>query len=220
MSAPAMSDDERLARQLQEAEIGQAGLAASGLPPVVPATVVGAAYPSPAQAAPVAIGVPVRPIGWRCPPYSVEVGTVGSEEELIVLSYRRALICFAAIDTICTLLNAISAIEDATRFHNRSAWQIPLIGLVFLLGPLCGILGAKGLKRGLVTVYLIFSIMKMLWELFLVLVTPYLWFLIIFLIQMWITKMVFTFWRALGRIPKEQLPRLLEQKDMAHMVYW
>lgn len=225
--ADTMTDDERLARQLQEAEMGQAGA------PARPAVVVGSVGPggpggpgAAAYGAPVAYGVPVRAGGLPPPyayPYSAGIGIVGTEEEVIVLSYRRALICFATIDAFSTLLNGISSVLTVTRYHSRhgeNRWYIPLIGLIFLIGPLCGIIGAKSLKRGFVGVYLFFCVVKTAFEVALVIVTPYLWFLILALIQMWITKVVFTFWRALGGVPRHQRPALLEKKDMAHMVYW
>jgi len=165
---------------------------------------------------PVVFGAP-NPGG---PPHAVAV-VEPPVEELIVLNYRMALTCFATIDVITTFLNNISTFASGDGEHAYQRLLFGLFGLVFLIGPICGIIGARRLNRSLVSVYLAFCIVKTCFEVASAIVTLFLWFILLALLQLWITKIVATFWRALGAIPPERRMQLANEKEAtARMVYW
>jgi len=203
-----MSNDERLARELQEAEMGQR----SGEPdrPVVQGKPVGLpGVPERMGAAPV-----------RLPPHGAAVIISPlPPAEMIVLNYRLAVSCFAFIDVITTVMNVVTLIRG-------QIWG--LFGLILLIGPICGFIGARYMKRNLVAVYAGFCILKVAFEIALAISVSlvastwaFLWMLLIALIQFWIMKIVLTFWQALHRVTPERLKQLLDDPDPpAEMVYW
>merc|ERR1719282_1523703 len=96
--------------------------------------------------------------------------------------------------------------DDSASFFGRKvpflSSYFGLLGLIFMIGPICGIIGARSLKRQLVTVYLCFCIAKVLFDFFAAFFTTvFFWYIIFVLIQLWVIKIVLTFWRALGNIP-------------------
>eukprot|EP00933_Yihiella_yeosuensis_P076463 TRINITY_DN86244_c0_g1_i1.p1 TRINITY_DN86244_c0_g1~~TRINITY_DN86244_c0_g1_i1.p1 ORF type:complete len:306 (-),score=28.47 TRINITY_DN86244_c0_g1_i1:42-899(-) len=159
-------------------------------------------------------------------PYAVTMVADVSPAEATVLNYRMSLKCFTCVDCFSTVLNAMSSIQAsiAEDEHSDQERQGGMLGsldkdgkfsqvlaiasLVLIIGPICGFLGARNLNRGLVQVYLIFCVIKTSFELLMALLTPFLWFLIIALIQVWVTKIVYTFWKALGEIGEELLERM------------
>lgn len=163
-------------------------------------------------------------------PYAVAV--VGPElppEEMLVLRHKYSMTCFASIDVVSTALNALSAVmprdeEDAEEegrertlfgFQGLDAQYIGLIGLAFLIGPICGLVGARTLKRNMVAVYLVFCVLKLGFEIAAAIITPHLWLILIALIQIWITKIIFTFWQSLGLIAPERLKELADPSSAA-----
>jgi len=267
MGTNQVEDDARFAAQLHQQEVQQVqmgrlvggggaapqvvqgmvvpGGATGNIAPVAQAVPMGQPMP---MAQPMAVGQPIgQPmtygVGEHGMPYAVAQPL--APNELTVLNYRFAMLCFAGIDTISTLLNAVAAVlaltkgeddaEDDDDNSRRSilghsgideeyTTYIALLGLLFLVGPICGFLGARHLRVNLVTVYLVFCFAKMSYEMVLAILTPYLWFIIIVLIQMWITKIVAAFWQALRRLSAERCKELLDPEVMmgsrAHMVYW
>merc|ERR1712232_910066 len=150
-----------IAQQLQQQEIGQIRQQAQQqveAPTVTQGEVV---QGRPVQASNQAISAQ-RPTIY--PPASYAQGlptTVGfvpdvSDADMVVLRYRLSVICFSVMDTVLTMINVVSAIEGVV-------WG--LVGLTFLLGPICGFIGARKLKRGLIVVYLAFCLMKTVFEL-------------------------------------------------------
>lgn len=239
-----LSDDERLARQLQQeeyqtAQMGTAQGAQMGIPvggvagtgtPVVQGMAVQGQQP-------VAIGM-VQP---GMMPYNVAVVPDIPHDEAVVLNYRFSMQCFCMIDAVSTALNAASFIrttfEDNNEEEKISVFGIKgliedenvgkilgLCGLLLLIGPLCGFIGARKFNRSLIAIYLIFCIIKTIFEIALAVLTMWLWYILIALVQIWVTKIVFTFWTALGRIPEDRI-KLLQSPDYMQnvrprIVYW
>jgi hypothetical protein len=214
----ATSQDERIAQELQQAEMGHA-------PQVVQGSVVQ--------------GVPVgaQPTPYGAPRYPLHVAVVPDlpQEELIALSLRYSVMCFAFIDVIFIAVPAIVALfgNDLTQKHKVAVfgatfvvryWVLGVIQLAFLLGPMCGFFGAKTLKRGLVGIYLGFCIVNAFYKVVFALLTFWLWFLLVAFIQVWITRIVCRFYSVLGLISAERLtqmrgPDYIEKAPVA-MVYW
>mmetsp|Transcript_57198 Transcript_57198/g.107293 ORF Transcript_57198/g.107293 Transcript_57198/m.107293 type:complete len:193 (-) Transcript_57198:136-714(-) len=137
-------------------------------------------------------------------------------EEILVLNYRVAVMCFATIDLLTTVLNVITALSLDRRW---TSWELVL--LIYLLGPVCGLIGAKRLNRTLITVYLISCFAKCVTQISLAIYTVWLWHILFAFVQVWVTKIVATFWYCLGMIPYQRRASLLDIKDVeVRMVYW
>jgi len=224
------------------------GSATPGGPvPMVQGTVVGGAPVGMPGGAPVVIGAPTGVVVADLP-YAIAVEEIPLHEA-IVLRYRFAMMCFSMIDATSTILNVARSIgafgtfgkmdddsqEDLSDSSGSSSSEsiiekiglrsFGLLGLVFLIGPLCGLVGARRLNRGLVTVYLVFCLGKTAFQIFLAIIDLSPWYILIALVQMWVTKIVFTFWRALGKITPERCaalvnPNLALQRGDMRMAYW
>lgn len=257
-----MTEDERLARQLQAQENRQTQMGAGQPMPVVQGTAVpGVQMGTPVGGQPVgAPGYGAHPYvdpghmpvvlgmgqtGAMPMPYNVAVVPDIPPEEAVVLNYRLSLLCFTTIDAISTTLNLVSFIRSAfdddkndsidekrkSLFGHKGIVAdettrkvLGLAASIFLLGPLCGFIGARKLNRGLVMIYLMFCFAKTAYEIALAVLTPWLWYILIAFIQIWITKIVYTFWTALGRISKEKI-EMMRRPDYIHsvparIVYW
>lgn len=234
------SDDEKIAQELQQAELGQAGAPQpirygyTG-PPVVQGTPVTAAG---GQGLPAACGVPAQGIyAGQHAGYPVTAAVVVNERELTeltVLRYRYSVMCFAFIDMFFISFRIAQVIMDSalydrydpgkSYFRPESLWWFGIFGLIFLIGPLCGYIGAKALRRNLVTVYVAFCVCNLCHEISLAVLTARLWLLITAIIQMWITKIVCTFWSALGHIPVDRCAEILKPdyvpNEPIRVVYW
>lgn len=179
-------------------------------------------------------------------PYGVAVVPDIPSDESTVLSYRFSLLCFSIIDAVSTMLNAIAAArtffadgddaadsdeQQSNVFGNTSfvknkglSQTVGLLALIFLVGPICGYMGARSFNRGLVAVYLVFCVAKTIFEAALAFLSPYLWYILIALVQIWVTKIVYTFWSALGRITPEKIVMLRDPNYVHNLpqryVYW
>jgi len=218
------SDDARLAQQMQQAEMGYAPRVVQGT--VVQGTVVQGV---PAHAQPTAIGVPAAPL-------RVAVVPDLPAEEIIVLSLRYSVICLAVIDAITTALPALSALisglgqdtlVSVALFGHQvemDLWVLGLLQLAFLAGPLCGLAGARAMKRGLVSVYLGFCIANTFYKIAFAFISLWLWFVLVALIQVWVTRIVYRFWSALGLISASRAEEMRRpdfiEKAPATMIYW
>jgi hypothetical protein len=235
------SDDEKIARELQQAELGQAGMPQPirygyTRPPVVQGTPVPAAG---GQGQPAACGVPAQ--GLRAGQYAgypVTAAVVVNERELTeltVLRYRYSVMCFAFIDMFFTSFRIAQVITDSairedsnpagkTYIRPENLWWFGIFGLIFLIGPLCGYIGAKGLRRNLVTVYVAFCTCNLCYEISLAVLTAHLWLLFTAIIQLWITKIVCNFWSALGHISIDRCAEILKPdytpNEPIRVVYW
>merc|ERR1719195_1922030 len=147
------------------------------------------------------------------------------------------------IDAVSTMLNITSAViylrsddddddDEKGAFGGRAgvvrnkrfAFWLAITGLVFIIGPLCGYAGAIKLRRGLVGIYLAFCFAKTGFEIALAILTLHLWLILIAFIQIWVTKIVYTFWRALGTIPRERCEQMSHPDFLANapvrVLYW
>lgn len=100
--------------------------------------------------------------------------------------------------------------------------MISFATLVLLTGPICGYVGANILNRTLIGVYLFFCFLELARAIYLMVVFPFLLWLVFSLVfQAWITKIVGTFYVALGAVSPSRRHELLANKELpAHMVYW
>jgi len=223
---PSVSEDERFARELQQAELGQAA---------VPPTVHGIHL----DAHPVVQGVAVPVFGrapfhtvnrtlGAMPPPVVVVTPLVPPEELVVLNYRLAVMCFALVDAVRFLTNAVlmaTRLDAPHEIFDARSKEFKILGFIWLaliLGPICGYVGAKRLNRGLVFVYIFFCFLELGGAIFRLIVFPsFVWLILGVVFQAWITKLVVTFFVALGVVPPSRRAELLIEKDTpAHMVYW
>lgn len=188
-----------------------AGQAGEQLPPIVPGIVVG------------------RPVDFmnNPPPQSLSglyaISATGgelTEEEVIVLNYGASLMIFASIDLLATILHVVLAVVRITETPGRIRNYSDLLWVAFIFGPICGLIGAKKLRRNLVIVYFAFCLVKTAYQLAWAVVVLQLWHVITALVQVWVTKIVSTFWRALHRIPPERCEQLLAQKAQVTMMCW
>mmetsp|Transcript_23523 Transcript_23523/g.79748 ORF Transcript_23523/g.79748 Transcript_23523/m.79748 type:complete len:255 (+) Transcript_23523:110-874(+) len=208
-------------------QMGQPPGSGGGVP-VVQGRVVGGAPVGGTGGAPMVIGAPTGGVVGMT--YAAVIEAIPMNEA-IVLRYRFPLMCFAFIDALSTIFNAASSaglfgafgkmsenedksgVGDETSAAEREALgprSLGIFGLVFLIGPIAGVVGAKRLHRGFTSLYLAFCVAKTAYEIFLVAMAPGIWYILIALVQMWVTKLVFTFWRALGRTSPERCAELLD----------
>eukprot|EP00620_Florenciella_sp_RCC1587_P024056 CAMPEP_0182573598 /NCGR_PEP_ID=MMETSP1324-20130603/20312_1 /TAXON_ID=236786 /ORGANISM="Florenciella sp., Strain RCC1587" /LENGTH=292 /DNA_ID=CAMNT_0024788729 /DNA_START=137 /DNA_END=1012 /DNA_ORIENTATION=- len=160
----------------------------------------------------------VGALGLRQPSLAQEI-TIGnhphnlSDIEVVAMNYRYSVRCFAFIDLFFTVLNMFSRKK-----------LVVYASLILVIGPICGYTGAKRLNKNLILVYLVFSLIKCVYEVVLAFVLPSLWMLLLGLVEIWIAKIIYMLWKAVSMIPAERIEDLLnpafEQEAHAHIVYW
>jgi hypothetical protein len=237
------AENERIARQMQEVEMGQAPHLAHG------GVVHGVAVHPHA----VSSGAPRVSAG----PVIVEAIPDLPTDMLVVLSLRYTVMCFGLIDFVIQLLRAVffwvgfvqCRREECEAITGVPLWTLGLIQIGLIIGPLCGIIGARRLQRGLVSVYLCLCMFSLfcqpiygcsemyhvalaagLWlfryraRMYSFVLAAYLWFLIFLLVQIWITWIVRKFWSALSTIPKDRAVQMRDpsylKKAPVRKVYW
>merc|ERR1719375_2149965 len=154
------------------------------------------------------------------------VGPSLPEHEVIVLNYRFSMKCFAGVDAVFTLLNAVQLVFDLQRKDQGSededtrsvlgfkgipakySLYLGIAGIFFLIGPVCGFVGANKLHLPMVSVYLLFCIVKTIFQVVAAVLTPHFWLLIIAVVQVYISYLVSKFWKALGDVPSERRKEL------------
>jgi len=195
-------DDEDFAQNIQQAELGQ-NTATQGVRQDVVMCV-------PAQQA----------CSTNMPRITALVSDL-RDEELIALNYSGAVSCFAAIDVFFTLFNSVSYILNAESRQDYPFW-FGLGSLLFLLGPIAGLIGARRMNLPLSGIYFGFCLTKLGWYVCTAIFSIFLWFLLFAVVQAWITKIVGTFSFALARIgsSRRQELRNMDVKDAVRMVYW
>jgi len=177
-------------------------------------------------------------------PYHIVVVPDIPDDEKTVLSYRLSLLCFLSIDGVMTLLNALYFLramsiandETAETTSESTSWAgfevntgllnqlLTVCGILHIIAPVCGFIGARKLKRSLVTVYLFFCIFKTVCEVVLALVTQICYLFLVAFVGTWVTKIAFSFWSAMGRITPEKI-ELLQRQDYidtvrVQVLYW
>mmetsp|Transcript_76277 Transcript_76277/g.202567 ORF Transcript_76277/g.202567 Transcript_76277/m.202567 type:complete len:216 (-) Transcript_76277:56-703(-) len=205
--------DERMARALQNAELGQHRQ--EDQRQVVQGVPVNQTNAPPSGQ--IVVGVTAN----SGPSAATAVVIAGEPPmvELVVLNYRLAVSCFATVDLILTLVKVVSAVRG---FDWRLLW------LLLLIGPLCGIASARTLNRGLALVYLVFCFFQVALQIALAVLLSmlstmfsFLWYFFMMMIQVWITKVVCAFWQALGAISPERRKELAPCKDLpGTLVFW
>ena len=176
----------------------------------------------------VAEGVPVSSPspGIVAAPQLADPGSVFMRppEWLVVSNYRVAVLCCASINLLTILLNMVTAIVNKDMFPwdpSWGTWPVIVLGVVFMLGPICGLLGASYLNRGLVTAYVGFSFLHCASQIAFAVSTLFLSAIFFTFVQAWVTKIAATFWYCLGTVPREQRSQLMELKtEEVQMVYW
>ena len=145
-------------------------------------------------------------------------------DELVVLNYRVAVMCFAFINLLTIVLNVVTSIVNRAGFPwypSWGTWPVIVTGVVFMVGPICGLIGARYLKRGLVTVYLGFSCLHTVSQIACAIYSFWLGAVLFAFVQVWLTKIVAAFWYCLTMVPLERRSQLLDHKSVdVHMVYW
>merc|ERR1740121_210497 len=136
-------------------------------------------------------------------------------DEMIVMRYRFSLMCFAVIDAISTILDAGRSVssysysDEPGEPNLLDSWAVRMLRITFIIGPICGLVGARRLARPLVSVYLGFCLVKTSYYVFDAIYRMLIWLILIALVQMWVTKIVFTFWRALGKLSQQRIQEIL-----------
>jgi len=97
-----------------------------------------------------------------------------------------------------------------------------ILGIIFIVGPACGWIGAKRLKRELVTVYFAVTVARLIFQLMLVAFSWNVLYIMIALVQAYVFKLVSTFWSALGSISREICREVLKNNSgqRLRMMYW
>merc|ERR1719262_1253488 len=88
--------------------------------------------------------------------------------------------------------------EMVAAFGNEDAIAKSLVGILFLLGPLCGIVGARTLSRGLVDAYLALCFLKIVDLAICTSPAPLSSLIVSWLGQVWITRVALGFRSALA----------------------
>jgi hypothetical protein len=237
------AEDERIARQMQEVETGQAPRFAHG------GVVRGVAV----HPHVVSVGAPRVSAG----PVIVEAIPDLPSDEFVVLSLRYTVMCSGLVDFVIQFLRAVffwvgfvqCRREECEAITGVPLWTLGSIQIALIIGPLCGIIGARRLQRGLVSVYLCFCMFNLfcqpvfgcsgmyhvalaadLWlfkhrsRMYTFVLAADLWFVVTLAVQIWITWIACKFWSALDIIPKDRAvqmrgPGYLE-KAPVRIVYW
>lgn len=189
-------NDEAIARQLQDAELGQAN-------------------------GPVVMGVPTRPANL---PVVAALVTDLPVEEIVVLNYSKAVSFFAVVDVFSTVINAITVYVALRGSDVASPTNLTfgLVGLACLLGPIAGAIGSRILNYPLAAMYNVYCSLKLIWNIFFGVYMYFLWYVIFVFVQFWICKITGTFLVALGRVTPSRRKELrnMNVKDAVRMVYW
>merc|ERR1712107_145212 len=141
-----MLNDEEVARNLQNAELGQVDA-----PVLVGVT-------------PVVVGVPARPV--HMPVVAAVVADL-PVEEMIVLNYSKAVAFFALMDLIVTVINAV-AVFGALRGSDTEPTVLTfgLVAFLYFLGPVAGAIGSRTLNYPLTVIYAAYCFMKLISHIF------------------------------------------------------
>jgi hypothetical protein len=123
----------------------------------------------------------------------IEMGGGYTHEELVVLNYRCTVKCFAVLDGISTALNIFVAFD-----------KVGLLGLLLLIGPVMGFQGANELDKGKVVVYVVFCCIKLFGQILMAVRTADLLITLIAFLEMWITKIVVSFYQALRAVTPQR----------------
>lgn len=145
-----------------------------------------------------------------------------TDKEITVLRYRCPIMCIACIDCVFILLEAFyvcsagndgisdsmsGMIKNDSTGMDRSV--MGLLQLMLLIGPICGYYGAKLLKRVPLGIYLVFCIVETILSITFAILYLYIWYMLGALIQLYITKIVFSCYRAISSITPQRATEIL-----------
>lgn len=147
-----------------------------------------------------------------------------------MLWYRTGLILLALVDVATTIIAAVLASDrfkppspssvtvlvhsETPKDPNEENRILGLCILVFLLGPAIGMVGAKRLSRCAIASYFVCCIGKIAFVAFFTVRARLLFDGLICLVQIWIAKVIASFWFALGRISREERVAALTSKTI------
>lgn len=136
---------------------------------------------------------------------AIEIGFGAGQPHLTateqkLLNYQWSIKCFAIVDTLGTVITLLF-----------SSWG--LLSLIFVLGPLCGYIGAKKLNYLHISIYFVFCILKSVYDLALFVITREVLCLVVMAVQIWVTSIVYKFWKLLGTL---SLQRAFELSLLAY----
>lgn len=204
--AAVAKEDERTVRQMQDAEMGQALDATS-----------------------TSTCTDVPPVSER--PVSVEATPDIPADELVVLSLRYSVMCFGLLDIVIQVVFFAITLYVIERellgpefFRGVPLWTLWLIMTTLLIGPVCGIIGARRLQRGLVLVYIVFCVVNMFCRLLGAFTNGQHPVFVLQMFQVWLMWIVCKLWSALGIIPTCRNAQMRDPdylgKAPVRIVYW
>jgi len=236
-NSASIAADGASASDLHQAEMGQAHGPAGVEGDVVQAETRPTSVPAVGQRShalwrPVVQGIPLagaslpRPrqdnflhgVGGQISPAAVAY--VAPAEEIVVMNYRAAIMCFSMLDIVTTSFHVM---HELLTVHDPNAERmIAFASIILLVGPMCGYIGAKTLNRTLVGVYFFFCILELVRTVYVLAVFPFLvWLVFGLLFQVWITKIVGTFYTSLGSLSATRRSEMLTEKNVeGQIVYW
>jgi len=153
-----------------------------------------------------------------------------------MLGYRTCLVVLALVDVATTITSAVMSAEkfklpspssvtvlvhsEAPKDPNEQNRMLSLWVLVFLVGPAIGMFGAKRLSRCAIASYFICCIGKIGFVAFFTVRFRLLFDGLICLLQIWIAKVIASFWFSLGKISREDRVAALTSKTIAVPKFW
>ena len=85
------------------------------------------------------------------------------------------------------------------------------IALLFLIGPVCGYIGARSLDKRKIQIYLNFCVLKSFYVLILFCVCARgALYLLVLAVQLWVTQIVYKFWKLLRPVTAERAAQLID----------
>merc|ERR1719183_211010 len=139
------------------------------------------------------------------------------EEDLRVLNYSKAMMYFAILDICTTFLQPLTL--TLSKYENLT---LALTGLVFLLGPMAGLMGVRMLNRSLMAAYAMFCALKLSYQIFLSCLMQFVWLVPLIILQIWISRIAFAFWQSLNQVPSARCNELrhVDARGDVRLVFW
>ena len=132
-----------------------------------------------------------------------------SENEVTLFSYQWTVKILAAIDFVFTLLN-LTTFASNPHGADSAFWWALTFSLVMLFGPVFGYIGAAYLIEWAVFVYVLFVVIKTVYQVVLFIWYPYFWLMFCAVVQVWILAIVSSFFWALHAVPQARLETIKE----------
>mmetsp|Transcript_70492 Transcript_70492/g.229220 ORF Transcript_70492/g.229220 Transcript_70492/m.229220 type:complete len:126 (-) Transcript_70492:110-487(-) len=120
-----------------------------------------------------------------------------------VLYCRRALGCFIMFDVGSILLLA---------FNMSMSWLQVTLSTLFFVGPLCGAAAARRLQKPAATAYLVISVAKLVYLLFVILHFHRYWISALAVFQLLIIWRAYRLWSAMRPLTADHLQMLVDER--------